>query len=68
MQQRQVDGGGGNGWGRCTVWCDELGVTAIEYGLVAALIALVCIGAFSATGVNLGAMYTVWTNAVGAAL
>ena len=49
-------------------WFDESGVTAIEYGLMAALIALACIGSLSATGVNLGAMYTVWTNAVGAAL
>ena len=34
-------------------WRDESGVTAIEYGLLAALIAVVCIGAFNATGTSL---------------
>lgn len=47
---------------------DESGVTAIEYGLLAALIAVACIGAISATGTSLGAMYTAWSNAVVAAL
>jgi pilus assembly protein Flp/PilA len=47
---------------------DESGVTAIEYGLMAGLIALACIAAFSATGTSLAAMYTLWTNAVIAAL
>lgn len=32
---------------------DELGATAIEYGLIAALIAVVIIGAVSAVGSNL---------------
>jgi len=43
---------------------DESGVTAIEYGLMAALIAVSIIGALNATGFSLGAMYTFWTNAV----
>jgi len=43
---------------------DEEGVTAIEYGLLAALIAAVCVGAFQATGTSLGAMYTAWSAAV----
>ena len=47
---------------------DERGVTAIEYGLLAALIAVFCIGAFQATGGSLSAMYVKWTNAVMAAL
>ena len=47
---------------------DESGVTAIEYGLLAALIAVACIGAISATGVSVSAMYTFWSNAVIAAL
>ena len=47
---------------------DERGVTAIEYGLLAALIAAFCIGAFVATGGSLSAMYVQWTNAVIAAL
>ena len=49
-------------------FADESGVTAIEYGLLAALIVVVCIGAISATGTSLGAVYTTWTNAVLAAL
>ena len=32
---------------------DEKGATAIEYGLIAALIAVVCIGGFSLIGSNL---------------
>lgn len=51
-----------------TVVADESGVTAIEYGLLAALIAVACIAAISATGTALGAMYTAWTSAVVAAL
>ena len=47
---------------------DESGVTAIEYGLLAALIVIGAIAGISATGVSLGAMYTTWTNAVAAAL
>lgn len=47
---------------------DDEGVTAIEYGLLAALIAVVCVGAISAAGTSLGALYTAWSNAVIAAL
>ena len=47
---------------------DENGVTAIEYGLIAALIAVAIIGSLSATGTSLGAVYTTWTGAVLAAL
>ena len=47
---------------------EEEGVTAIEYGLLAALIVVVTIGAITATGTSLGAMYAVWTSAVLAAL
>lgn len=43
---------------------DESGVTAIEYGLLAALIAVSIIGGASATGVSLGDMYDKWTKAV----
>lgn len=46
---------------------DERGVTAIEYGLLAALIAAFCIAAFQATGGSLLAMYVKWVNAVLAA-
>lgn len=43
---------------------DESGVTAIEYALLAALIAVAIIGAVTATGTSLGAMYTTWSTAV----
>ena len=36
----------------------ERGVTAIEYGLIASLIALAIIIGLTAVGVNLGAMFT----------
>jgi pilus assembly protein Flp/PilA len=50
-------------------WCsDESGVTAIEYGLLAALIVVACIGAFSLLGTNMTGLYTAWTTAVVAAL
>lgn len=44
------------------------GVTAIEYGLLAALIAVAIIGSVSLTGDSLGAVYTAWTTVVLAAL
>ena len=47
---------------------DESGVTAIEYGLMAALIAVSIIGGLSATGTSLGAIYTAWSTAVIAAI
>ena len=37
---------------------DEDGVTMIEYGLLAALIAVVCIAAVTSVGSNLTAMFT----------
>jgi len=36
---------------------DEEGVTAIEYGLIAALIAVVIIGAVTLVGTNLNAIF-----------
>ena len=42
---------------------DESGATAIEYGLIAALISVVIIGALTALGTNLSAKFnTVATN------
>jgi pilus assembly protein Flp/PilA len=35
---------------------DESGATAIEYGLIAALISVAAIGAFTAVGTDLGTM------------
>jgi pilus assembly protein Flp/PilA len=43
---------------------NEDGATAIEYGLIAALIAVVCIGALTTIGTNLNTKFT----AVGTAL
>ena len=47
---------------------EDDGVTAIEYGLLAALIAVACIVAFQATGTSLEAVYAYWSGAVIAAL
>ena len=52
----------------CEVLDDTSGVTAIEYGLLAALIAIACIGAITATGDQLEAMYEYWSSVVAAAL
>jgi Flp pilus assembly pilin Flp len=50
------------------LWRDERGVTSIEYGLMSALIVIVCISAFSATGASLTGLYTAWIGAVLAVL
>jgi pilus assembly protein Flp/PilA len=47
---------------------EEEAVTAIEYGLLAALIAVAIIGALSATGTSLSQIYSYWSSAVGNAL
>ena len=47
---------------------DESGATAIEYGLIAALLAVALIAAISATGTSLMALYAYWSAAVVAAL
>jgi pilus assembly protein Flp/PilA len=43
---------------------DESGATAIEYGLIAALIAVVIIGAVTAIGHNLQSTFTSVSNAL----
>lgn len=43
---------------------DEEGVTAIEYGLIAALIAVVIIGAVTAVGTDLDATFDKVANAI----
>jgi len=43
---------------------DEGGVTSIEYGLIAALIALVIIGAVTLVGKNLSKVFTSVANTV----
>ncbi len=47
---------------------DQSGVTAIEYGLLAALIAVAVIGGISTTGASLGDLYNAWTGAVSVAI
>ena len=47
---------------------DESGVTSIEYGLIAALISVVCIVAMTAVGTQLRAVYTSVSTALAAAL
>jgi pilus assembly protein Flp/PilA len=37
---------------------DESGATAIEYGLIAALVAVACIAALEALGTSLSSMFT----------
>ena len=44
---------------------DESGVTAIEYGLIAALISVVIIGAVTAVGTNLDATFDSVASALG---
>ena len=43
---------------------DDLGVTAIEYGLIAALIAVVCIAAWSLLGTNLSTTFSTIAGSV----
>ena len=44
---------------------DESGATAIEYGLIAALIAVVIIGAVTTVGTKLNSQFTNIANAAG---
>jgi pilus assembly protein Flp/PilA len=46
---------------------DESGATAIEYGLIAALVAIAAIGALSAMGTSISDMFTVVKTKVDAA-
>ena len=43
---------------------NEEAATAIEYGLIAALIAIACIMAFQMLGLNLANIFTTATNAM----
>ena len=44
---------------------DESGATAIEYGLIAALISVACIVAFQMLGLNLADVFNTVANALG---
>ncbi len=43
---------------------DESGVTAIEYGLIAALVSIAAIGALTAMGGSLNTMFTTVSNSL----
>lgn len=43
---------------------DNAGVTAIEYGLIAALVAVVCIAAWSLLGTNLSKTFSTVANSL----
>jgi pilus assembly protein Flp/PilA len=45
-------------------WIDRSGVTAIEYGLIVALIAVVIIGAVTALGTNLNSSLSTAGSAI----
>jgi pilus assembly protein Flp/PilA len=45
-------------------WQDEAGVAAIEYGLLAALIALAAVGGFTALGGSLEDLFVYWSETV----
>ncbi len=47
---------------------DESGATAIEYGLIAALVSVAAIGALTALGGSLQTMFTTVSNALIAAV
>ena len=47
---------------------DEEGVTMVEYGLLAALISIVCIVAITAIGTNLNVAYQTICNALSGAV
>ena len=50
-----------------TLWNDRRGVTAIEYGLIAALIAVVIIGVLTAVGTSLKNVFSTVNNDLGSA-
>jgi len=50
--------------GGVPLWANEDGATAIEYGLIAALIALACIIAFTSLGLNLAGIFNTISNAL----
>ena len=49
-------------------WHDQSGATAIEYGLIAALIAVALLGTMSILGVSVQDLYAGGTNSAGAAI
>ena len=50
-----------------TILRDERGATAIEYGLIAALISIACVIAFQTLGLNLADVFTTITDTLAGA-
>lgn len=48
----------------CSFWQDEGGATAIEYGLIAALVSVAVIGGAAALGVNITALFAGLANCI----
>jgi pilus assembly protein Flp/PilA len=51
--------------GRGKFWHDETGASAVEYGLLVALIAAVIIGAVTILGQNISSMFTSVSSGIG---
>ena len=49
-------------------WNDESGATAIEYGLIAALVSVAAIGALTSLGDNLNTMFGTVANSMSSAV
>jgi len=49
------------------LFADKLGATAIEYGLIAALIAVAAIGAMTSLGTNLSTTFNTASTSLGTA-
>lgn len=45
--------------------CEQRGATAIEYGLIASLLAVFLIGAIGSTGLNVEGLYSTAINEIG---
>ncbi len=50
------------------LWNDESGATAIEYGLIAALVSVAAIGALTAMGASLESMFTTVSDSLATAV
>ena len=50
------------------LFADESGATAIEYGLIAALVSVAAIGALSAMGTSLEGIFTTVSDQLGSAV
>jgi pilus assembly protein Flp/PilA len=50
------------------LFADQRGATAIEYGLVASLVAVAIIGAVTAVGGHIGGVFAIWSTDVNHAI